>query len=469
MLRCCYNWSKVEGRHSSRQDGDRRQMKRYPARQENKKKNVGSETFKSAEETRECRLRLNRKKKEAEKLFPSSGWAVAEWINHIKPKESGENHRSGCQPAEREHQNHQLLADPQQIEKNHWRPSGLWRHLHPAPQIRSSWQQDRSHASVWSLFQSITPSKSETKHTHRNPWRRSGCQTCSGAGRSGPFCSGNASSLPGLLRGTFQPVSLHPRAGGGRSHRVSSDTAALLLALSWTPPRASPSEVRGDLPKRSHVNGEAGGEARRWTRQGKVRAMGSPYRAEEVQPQPQPQPPAESRGWAAIRETGTRSLGPDMVLCEKRYRRAPFFYKYLFAALAATLGRSLAWTGALSTGPGLTQKRRDVPTAGRRVPMIIAAGEQQKKTCRCAQGHANYSEGRASRSCEEVATVHIVTGKVLKRFWVCKALKLDIHPPLHPKNWKKNPSVQDFHLKLHSDCQLKSNLTNLDWNQITFR
>lgn len=72
-------------------------------------------------------------------------------------------------------------------------------------------------------------------------------------------------------------------------------------------------------------------------------------------------------------------------------------------SLAATLGRSLAWTGALSTGPGLTQKRRDVPTAGTERPDDYSSWSAGEETCRCAQGHAYYSEGRASGSCEEVA------------------------------------------------------------------
>lgn len=39
-------------------------------------------------------------------------------------------------------------------------------------------------------------------------------------------------------------------------------------------------------------------------------------------------------------ETGTRSLGPEMVLCAKRYCEAPFFYKYLSHSLALSLALS---------------------------------------------------------------------------------------------------------------------------------
>lgn len=79
--------------------------------------------------------------------------------------------------------------------------------------------------------------------TYRNLWRHSGFQTCSGAGRSGPFCSGNASSSPGLRQGTFQPASLHPRPGGRCSQKTARrhlHTAAAAAPLS-PPPSVKPS------------------------------------------------------------------------------------------------------------------------------------------------------------------------------------------------------------------------------------
>ena len=41
-------------------------------------------------------------------------------------------------------------------------------------------------------------------------------------------------------------------------------------------------------------------------------------------------------------ETGTRSLGPEMVLCKKRYCEAPFFYKYLSHSLSLSHPHSLS-------------------------------------------------------------------------------------------------------------------------------
>lgn len=78
------------------------------------------------------------------------------------------------------------------------------------------------------------------KETHRNPWQYSGVQTCSGVGRSGPFCSGSASSLPGLRRGRFLPASRHLLPGGRCGGRASAD--ALVPLLTWIRlPRATPS------------------------------------------------------------------------------------------------------------------------------------------------------------------------------------------------------------------------------------
>lgn len=105
-----------------------------------------------------------------------------------------------------------------------------------------------------------------------------------------------------------------------------------------------------------------------------------------------------------------------MVLCEKRYRRAPFFYKYLFAALSPLplVGRPLAWTGALSTGPGLTQKQCDVPTTGTSVPTIIAAGEQQKKPADVPKvAPITMKVGRLPR--EEVVAAQTIRGEVVER------------------------------------------------------
>lgn len=69
-----------------------------------------------------------------------------------------------------------------------------------------------------------------------------------------------------------------------------------------------------------------------------------------------------------------------MVPSEKRYRRVPFFYKYLFAALSPlpSVGGSRG-RGPSPRGPGLTQKRRDAPTTGTHVLMIIAVGVQERK------------------------------------------------------------------------------------------
>lgn len=41
-------------------------------------------------------------------------------------------------------------------------------------------------------------------------------------------------------------------------------------------------------------------------------------------------------------KTGTRSLGPEMVLCKKRYCEAPFFYKYLSHSLSLSHPHSLS-------------------------------------------------------------------------------------------------------------------------------
>lgn len=93
---------------------------------------------------------------------------------------------------------------------------------------------------------------SRRNETYRNLWRHSGSQTCSGAGRSGPFYSGSASSLPGLRQGTFQPAFPHPQLGGRRSQRVplGHPSAAPPPDLTHLLPEASTQIL---APRRSHL------------------------------------------------------------------------------------------------------------------------------------------------------------------------------------------------------------------------
>lgn len=72
------------------------------------------------------------------------------------------------------------------------------------------------------------------------------------------------------------------------------------------------------------------------------------------------QPPSKPYGKATIRKTGTRSLGPEMVLSEKRYCEAPFFYKYLShsLSLSLTLTFLLRW---LLMWMGPSQRAEDWP------------------------------------------------------------------------------------------------------------
>lgn len=128
------------------------------------------------------------------------------------------------------------------------------------------------------------------KETHRNPWQYSGVQTCSGVGRSGPFCSGSASSLPGLRRGRFLPASRHLLPGGRCGGRASAD--ALVPLLTWIRlPRATPS-----LPPPSRANQSQLPK--------KVTSVGFPARP--LSPIPVSRPEEPSQG-----EDGQKSGGPS--------------------------------------------------------------------------------------------------------------------------------------------------------------
>lgn len=94
------------------------------------------------------------------------------------------------------------------------------------------------------------------RRTHRNLWRHSGSQICSGAERSGPFCSGNASSSPGLLQGTFQPAFLFTPSPGGLTQPQSAPRTPSVLQLARTnspPPKASTHPNQHSGPGGSHL------------------------------------------------------------------------------------------------------------------------------------------------------------------------------------------------------------------------
>lgn len=194
-----------------------------------------------------------------------SGWDVAEWIKHIKSKDS-ESHRTWVQPAERKHETvadywskidweitdmelqliifspHQSTSSTQTTVKASFCP--FLSSLRPRYTVSTL----APSSSLWLL--SLPPADEAVQEhhvkimiqrsmTYRNLWRHSGSRICSGAGRSGPFCSGNASSLPGLRQGTFQPASLHPRPGGRRSPKSALGHPRAAPHLSSLPPKVS--------------------------------------------------------------------------------------------------------------------------------------------------------------------------------------------------------------------------------------
>lgn len=153
--------------------------------------------------------------------------------------------------------------------------------FHPATQIVSF--------SSLSAVQDHCKKIISEKKTYRNLWKHSGFQTCSGAGRSGPFCSGNASSLPGLPQGTFQPAYLHPQPGGCCSQGVSTDTLQLLLTWAHCLYRPTPLSQWCGRRVEGHICGGWGPQSKE-VKTGEHLGVRLSILGEAAQPQPRSQP-----------------------------------------------------------------------------------------------------------------------------------------------------------------------------------